>query len=145
MIWDLFNKSGFRVSDTWNMDDLYDSAALGNDGISSLDQPRSSEPDGSYMKSFTTSSLPNTQIFMNQNGDIHADNNGRTYYSFYKKIILSRVEWLVRRGLDWMIGFIAPYTFTTRDYKQLQSYRYSIQFTVHRHTIFTSRMMAMDL
>jgi hypothetical protein len=34
----------------------------------------------------------------------------------------------------WMIGFIAPYTFTTRDYRQIRRYRYSTHCTVHRYT-----------
>jgi hypothetical protein len=32
--------------------------------------------------------------------------------------ILSRVEWLIRRGLVWAIGFIEPCTRITRDYRQ---------------------------
>jgi hypothetical protein len=35
---------------------------------------------------------------------------------------------------DWMIGFIASYIFTTRDYRQLQRYRQFTHFTVHRYT-----------
>jgi hypothetical protein len=42
--------------------------------------------------------------------------------------------WVTVDGvLDWMIGFIARYTFTARDYRQLQRYRWSTYFTVHRY------------
>jgi hypothetical protein len=33
-----------------------------------------------------------------------------------------------------MIGFIARYAFTSRDYMQLQWYRYSTHFAVNRYT-----------
>jgi hypothetical protein len=48
-----------------------------------------------------------------------------------------------------MIGFIALYTLTNRNYRQLQRYRYSTHFSVHRYTlgfsVFTSRILATDL
>jgi hypothetical protein len=55
-----------------------------------------------------------------------------------------------RRVLDWMIGFIAPYTFTTWDYRQYSAIAdlHTLQFTV-RHTVgfsvFSSRALATDL
>jgi hypothetical protein len=55
-----------------------------------------------------------------------------------------------RRVLDWMIGFIAPYTFTARDYRQYGAIAdlHTLRFTV-THTlgfsVFTSRILATDL
>jgi hypothetical protein len=42
----------------------------------------------------------------------------------YTRTLLSRVACVsYSRVLDWMIVLIAPYTFTTQDYRQLQRYR----------------------
>jgi hypothetical protein len=46
---------------------------------------------------------------------------------------VSRVGVATDEVLDWMIGFIAPYTITTRDYRQLQRYRYLTHFAVQRY------------
>jgi hypothetical protein len=54
-----------------------------------------------------------------------------------------------RRGLDWMIGFIAPYIFTTWDYRQYSALAilHTFQFTVE-HTqgfsVITSLILATD-
>jgi hypothetical protein len=52
--------------------------------------------------------------------------------------------------LDWMIGFITPYTFTTRDYRQYSAI--AILHTLHvtvahalGFSLFTSRILATDL
>jgi hypothetical protein len=57
-----------------------------------------------------------------------------------------------RRGLDWMIGFIAPYTytFTIRNYRQYSAIAIlrTSQFTVAHalgFSVFTSRILATDL
>jgi hypothetical protein len=53
------------------------------------------------------------------------------------------------RGTDWMVRFIAPYTFTTRDcrqYSAIADLHYS-QFTVTHalvFSVFTSRILATD-
>jgi hypothetical protein len=58
--------------------------------------------------------------------------------------------WLIRRGLDSMIGFIAPYTFTTRDYRQhsaiaiLHTFQFTVAYAL-RFSVFTSRILATDL
>jgi hypothetical protein len=59
----------------------------------------------------------------------------------YKQNILKKLYCHVLGGvrdlltvLDWMIGFIAHYTFITQDYGQLQRYRFSTHFPVHRYT-----------
>jgi hypothetical protein len=61
--------------------------------------------------------------------------------------ILSRVGVTIRRGLDWMFGFIAPYTFThfgtTGNYSAiaiLHTITHAIGFSV-----LTSRILATDL
>jgi hypothetical protein len=51
----------------------------------------------------------------------------------YSKYIVTCIS-DYRRILDWMIWFIAPYTFTTRDYRQFQRYCWSIHFPAHRYT-----------
>jgi hypothetical protein len=56
---------------------------------------------------------------------------------------------LIRWILYWMIGFIAPHTFRTRDYGQLQRYRCSTHFQYavpHAlgFSVFTSRILATD-
>jgi hypothetical protein len=56
----------------------------------------------------------------------------------------------MRWGLDWVIGFIAPYTFTTRDYRQYSTIAilHIFQFTVPNvlgFSVFTSRILATDL
>jgi hypothetical protein len=58
--------------------------------------------------------------------------------------------WLIRRALDWMIGFIAPYAFTTRDYRQHSALGdlHTLMFTVIHalgFSVFTSRILATDL
>jgi hypothetical protein len=59
--------------------------------------------------------------------------------------------WLVRRVLDWMIEFIAPYTFTqlgtTCNYRVI-AYLHTLQFTAAYalgFPVFTSRILATDL
>jgi hypothetical protein len=48
-------------------------------------------------------------------------------------IITSRVGVLrVTYKRDFGLDLLTPYTFTSRDYRQLQRYRYSTYFTVHR-------------
>jgi hypothetical protein len=52
--------------------------------------------------------------------------------------------------LDWMIGFIAHYTFTTRDYMQYSAIAilHTCQFTVTHAlglSVLTSRILATDL
>jgi membrane protein YqaA with SNARE-associated domain len=49
-------------------------------------------------------------------------------------IVLSRVGVTVDGVLDWMIGFIAPYTFTTRDYRQYSAVAHFAYLPVHRYT-----------
>jgi hypothetical protein len=54
-----------------------------------------------------------------------------------------------RRVLDWMIGFIAPYTFTARDNRQYNAIAvlHASQFTVTHAlglSVFTSRVLATD-
>jgi hypothetical protein len=58
--------------------------------------------------------------------------------------------WIIRRVLDWMIEFIAPYTFTTRDYRQYSAVAslHTFQFTVTHalgFSVLTSRILATDL
>jgi hypothetical protein len=45
---------------------------------------------------------------------------------------MSHVGVTMKGVLDWTIGFIAPYTFTTRDYRQYSGIAdlYTLQFTV---------------
>jgi hypothetical protein len=57
---------------------------------------------------------------------------------------------LIRRVLDWMIGFIASYTFTARDYRQYSAIAilHTLQFIVAHavwFSVFTSRILATDL
>jgi hypothetical protein len=57
---------------------------------------------------------------------------------------------LIRRVLDSMIGFIAPYTFTTRDYRQHSATAdlHTLQFTVTYalgFSVFPSRILATDV
>jgi hypothetical protein len=64
--------------------------------------------------------------------------------------IFSRVVVTIDGGLDWMIEFIAPYTFTTRDYRQHGAIAilHTFQFTVAHalgFSVFTSRVLATDL
>jgi hypothetical protein len=63
---------------------------------------------------------------------------------------LSRVSVTLDWVLDWMIGFIAPYTFTTRDYGQYSaiSNLHTLQSTVTHavgFAVFISRILATDL
>jgi hypothetical protein len=60
------------------------------------------------------------------------------------------VRWLIRRVSDLMIGFIALYTFTTRDYRQYSAFAivHTFHFTVAhalRFSVFTSRILVTDL
>jgi hypothetical protein len=58
----------------------------------------------------------------------------RNYYNQEVNYNYCHVEGcLIGRVLDWMIGFIATYTFITLDYRQLQRYRWYTHFTVHRY------------
>jgi hypothetical protein len=55
-----------------------------------------------------------------------------------------------KTGLHWMIGFIAPYTFTTRDYRQYSAVAglHTLQFNVTHplgSLVFASRIVATDL
>jgi hypothetical protein len=59
--------------------------------------------------------------------------------------------WLIRRVLDWVIGFIAPHTFTqfrtTVNYSA-SAILHTLQFTVTHvlvFSVFTSRILATDL
>jgi hypothetical protein len=60
---------------------------------------------------------------------------------------------LIRRGLDWMIGFIAPYTCTFTQLRNTGNYSaiailHALQFTVAHalgFSVFTSRILATDL
>jgi hypothetical protein len=52
--------------------------------------------------------------------------------------------------LDWMTEFIAPYTFTTRNYRQFSAIAdlHTLQFTVTHalgFSVFTSRILSMQL
>jgi hypothetical protein len=63
-------------------------------------------------------------------------------------IVTCRAEY--RRVLEWIIGFIAPYAFTTRDYRQYSaiSILHTFQFTVTHalgFSVFTSRLLATGL
>jgi hypothetical protein len=56
----------------------------------------------------------------------------------------------IRRVRDWMIGLIAPYRFTTRDYRQYSNIAdlHTLQFTVTHalwFSVFTSRILATNL
>jgi hypothetical protein len=52
-----------------------------------------------------------------------------------REIILSRVGMTYRRVLDWMMGFIAPYTFTHNSGLQvIQRSLSSTHITFHRYT-----------
>jgi hypothetical protein len=53
--------------------------------------------------------------------------------NLHAKNILSRVLVCMDGVLDWMIGFIAPYTITQFG-TTIQHYRYSIHFPVHSYT-----------
>jgi hypothetical protein len=57
--------------------------------------------------------------------------------------------WLIRRVWDWMIGFIGPYTFTTRDWRQYGAIAdlHTLQFTLTHaleFSVFSNRILAMD-
>jgi hypothetical protein len=59
--------------------------------------------------------------------------------------LFDAINLVTDRVLDWMIGFIASYTFTT-----IQLYRYStnLHFTVTHalgFSVFTSRILSTDL
>jgi hypothetical protein len=63
---------------------------------------------------------------------------------------LSRLGLLIDVVLDWMIGFIALYAFTTRDYRLYSAIAdlHTSQFTVAHvlgFSVFTSLIMATDL
>jgi hypothetical protein len=73
----------------------------------------------------------------------------RKYYSYCHELG-GGVVWLIRRVLDWMIGFIASYTFTTRNYRQYSAIAilHTLLFTVTQplgFSVFTSRILATDL
>jgi hypothetical protein len=60
------------------------------------------------------------------------------------------VALLIRRVLEWTIGFIAPYTYTARDYRQYSAiaHLHTFQFTVTHAlglSVFTSRILVTDL
>jgi hypothetical protein len=64
--------------------------------------------------------------------------------------MLSRVVVTIDGVLDWMTGFIAFYTFTTRDYRQNSAIAilHTLQLTVTHalgFSVFTSRILATDL
>jgi hypothetical protein len=65
-------------------------------------------------------------------------------------LLLSRVVVTIDGIMEWMIEFIATYTFTTRDYRQYSAIAdlHTLQFTVP-HALgfsdFTSRILATDL
>jgi hypothetical protein len=70
------------------------------------------------------------------------------YICYIHNIVTCRGDY--RRGLDWMIGFIAPYTFTTRDYRQYSAVAvlHTFQFTATNtigFSVFISRILATDL
>jgi hypothetical protein len=70
---------------------------------------------------------------------------------YLQSTMLLRVLVTIDGVLDWMIGFITPYTYTplenTRNYKAIADL-HTLQFTV-KHTpglsVFTSRILATDL
>jgi hypothetical protein len=72
-------------------------------------------------------------------------------YQIPKKQFISIVTLLLtRRLLDGMIGFIALYTFTTRDYRQYSAIAdlHTLQFRVTHAlmiSFFASRILAADL